>query len=272
MDRSLIDKLQQLAPGFHAVSDGIHQAEQRSLRLTPLAVTDYKPTDPKSTNQLAAPGTITVAIGRRGSKLLRELRTTAGAGRGKDQKLAQKIAEDFRKRKPITLAEATAIRASQKVVADLRFGGTVLARNLFVPDDREVAILSFPYNGGAFPKGGFTLAERVADGAGRNDGLEAVILRYAPLLSRAEAAAIRKVPADQRELNVGSLGDAANALEIVLMVLLYMMLMRPGDLSEQHILDDRIRELGPLATARQLVALRRDSLLGNIAQGQIGIR
>jgi hypothetical protein len=53
----------------------------------------------------------------------------------------------------------------------------------------------------------------------------------------------------------------ADLVEAVVMVLLSTLLGKPGDFtSERHIAEDRIREIGPEATVRELMLMRREAI------------
>ena len=234
-------------PGFADLAPSFREAEGRPIRIRAVKVVDYVPTNPKSDKQLVAPGTATAFFAKKGSKILKEIEKAARAGNGSDEEIAQRLAKQFASRSPVSLSEAVRSLQSQPVFGDLRYGGATLARNIFVPEDFEVSVIPFPYNGGRLATEGFKFVERYDE---KRDGqIDTLILRYLPPLSRAEEAALKKVPANQLELNVGSATNAANTVEIVLMVLLYMLLMQPADLAEQHIDEQRIKEIGSGATA-----------------------
>jgi hypothetical protein len=252
-------EIQELLPDFSVLGPAFREVEKRPIRYRRLEVVDYTPTNPKSEAQLAAPGTITVFLSRRGNPILGEIREAISGKDGSDEHLAVRIAELFKERTPIPLAEAVKVLQEQPVFGEIRYGTAVLASNLFVPNDLDVGVVVFPYNGGRLISKGFTFVEHYLE---KEDvSIDVLVMRYAPPLSRAEAAALRQVPANQRELNVGSLGVAANTVEIVLMVILYMLLMRPSDLVEQHISENVIKEIGPAATARELLQVRRNMLM-----------
>jgi hypothetical protein len=129
-----------------------------------------------------------------------------------------------------------------------------------------------PYNGGRLPKTAFTLVEHYRDGD--DAALDVVLLWHIPPLSRAEVAALRQAPSDQLELNVGHLGPegacsvvaltVAVAVELAIVAVTFAITEARKEIPEIHLPDDKIRDLGPASSARELLALRRAILDGRV--------
>ena len=97
--------------------------------------------------------------------------------------------------------------------------------------------------------------------------LEAIALVHAPSLTRAEREALRLVPASQLELNIGKASDCWGITGIAVAAVVVLLVVAIATLGcaaidVKPLTDPQIAKLGPEATARQLLALRRDALDG----------
>jgi hypothetical protein len=167
--------------------------------------------------------------------------------------------------------------AQAPVLADVRYGGNTLNAGITVPQNIDCAVAIFPYNGGRLAEDGFELVEYPK--AGTSDRLEAVVVEVSPGLSAAETAALQLVPGSQLGRNIGvsldccttwwavgfvtaglagavALGAAGAATLIVVAGITAVQLGRATNLS-----DAEIKKLGPAASARELLQLRREALL-----------
>jgi hypothetical protein len=182
--------------------DLILEEEARPQRSCRLRMLEYEPGTGR-TGQLAVPGTVTFFLGRHGSPLLAEVEKAIAGNSKVDRALLERVYGSVGKLKPETLplAERVRILREQPVLAEIRYGGKTLASHLFTTGEDDLTIVVCPYNGGRLAKEGFTLVERAREES--IPGLEALAVVRTPPLTRIEKAAARKVPADQRELNVG---------------------------------------------------------------------
>jgi hypothetical protein len=244
------------------------EVEARGIRFRKIPVVEYD-WEGDDEGPLAPPGSATVFIAKKGSPVLKEIRAAAKARNGSDAGVARKVFSPFRERRPMELAQAVQLLQKQPVFASVQYGGLTLATSLFVDAGLHACVVPLPYNGGRLAKEGFTLVEHVKDGS--KDALDAVVLVRSPPLTAAERAAVRRVPASQLGLNVGKASDCwgVTAIAAVAVVVLAAVavatlgchsgvqggpLARPASISA-----DRIKKLGPAATARELLRLRREA-------------
>lgn len=255
---------------FDILGAAAKEAESRPLRCSEIEVMDYVPSSVDPALQLAGPGTITLILARKGSRILDEIRAAAGAGNGADQQLTARLRAQSRGRTPLPLEDALELLKTQPVIADVRYGGITVASNYFVPDDADYTAVILPYNGGRLARQGFTLVEHWREDV--DCPLQAVALRHAPALTPAERAALEQVPADQLELNVGRayMCWALSVIAIAALVTLVAICTYgpeeddDHDGPNDHLSEDDILALGPAVTARQLLALRRRKLEGTM--------
>lgn len=252
------------------------EIERRSLRVTQIEVIDYQPQRDDPDNELAPSGSITLYIGERGSKAIQELKSAITSDRSKCSKIVSRFLEQSAKREEVTLEEAAKIVTKQPVIGEIRYGSRCLASSLFVPKDVELCAVALAYNGGKLLP--FDLVEFYDDQNLKAYELQAIALRRAPKLSKAEIAALQAVPSSQLERNVSSaqacyaLSAVAVAVLVTLAAICSYSFHSPFVNDEDPrmaLSEDELERIGPEATARKLLALRRKALevrrLSNLA-------
>jgi len=266
------------------------EAEARALRKKAIPLIRYKPKSKDVSTMLAVPGSITVFMARKGSKILDEVRA-AVEGQADEAKLTKRLVEHFNSRRRVSVEQAVKMLQKEDVFADIRHGGTTVAASLFHPDGLECCVVVLPYNGGRLVRGGLTLIERVKGwipnpddpdggplpgdplppipepepGPDPSPELEAIALVHPPRLTRVEKEALARVPASQLELNLGKASDCTAVTGIAVaavVVLLVVAIMTAGCAAFEipALSEARVRQLGSLATARELLAARRNAI------------
>jgi hypothetical protein len=191
---------------FEGTVDGLHKAEReimaRPLRISPIELLDYVPSDPSSEVRLAAPGTIVVYLAEKGTDVLANVRQAIDRRDGTDLELANQFKQTFSETRHVPLSEAAAMLRESQVSADIRYGGTTVAPNMFVRNEFGLSPVLLPYNGGPISPNGFSLCEHYQPNS--EIQLEALAVRNFPPLSEVEKAALDRIPPDQGELNVGT--------------------------------------------------------------------
>jgi hypothetical protein len=254
---------------IHVLAPTSHEAEARPFRVKEILVVDYSPSDVRSRHQLAWAGTISIYIAPSDSELLPQILQAAETRDGSDIEIAAAISEQISRRPTMSLQDAVKQLVVSPSFADIVHGGRTIASNMFVPDDLGVCAVGVPYNGGSLAESGLLLVEHYLDHA--EYSLSAIALRRAPPLSEMEKAALRVMPPDQFALNVGraSLCWATSAVTVAATVCAATSVCCPHVTDEKlglaptdgHLTEDAIRMLGPAATARALLAARREILL-----------
>ncbi len=248
-------QLAHLAPLKEAARD----FESRIPRVQSLPVVDYQPANPHDPDVLVPPGSVTLFLTRARSPIQRRLRQALDGVRGRDVELARDLRALYRRRPMVSLETAVDLLKRQDVVANLHYGSTAVARNLFLPPDLDIAVVPLPYNGGRLLRTGFKLVQGCRPGTKAN--LEGLLVRHSPPLTPAERAAIRGIPIEAAPFNVG---DAANCYAItgvaIVMVVMFATYGCPGAYADLHLDDQVIKQLGPEAAARELLGLRRTIL------------
>ncbi|MDB6136436.1 MAG: hypothetical protein JWM59_4679 [Verrucomicrobiales bacterium] len=105
--------------------------ETRRRRVSPVEILDYRSEDERGP-RLAAPGSITVYIGRRGDERLRQLREIA-AGGSDDGSFAAALCEQRADRHPQNPGEIHETLRSAGVYATIRCGPRHLAAHICLP-------------------------------------------------------------------------------------------------------------------------------------------
>ncbi len=248
------------------------EAQSRPVRFTKVEV--INPTLDKKLKglTLGIPGSLILFMARKGSNTLDELRAAYREGGTRLVELSERVVEQYKGRVEVSVEEAVQATIRQPVFADLLYGGATLAHGLFMPDDLDVALLALAYNGGRLASGGLKLAERYREDS--NAALEAFIVRTDPPLTAAERAALAKVPSDQFINNVlaiecdttwwavafATVGVAAAIGTIA--VATAVATISPVPINETHLSEEALIELDRRASARRLLEIRREALLG----------
>jgi hypothetical protein len=243
------------------------EAASRPIRRRRLEVVDYQPADARPQTHLALEGTITILAARQGSKLMADIRASLSKGANTED-VAGRLYRQYKRRKRGSLTRALKTAVSQNVFADVLHGDRTLVEGLFVPSDLEVAFLPLPYNGALLADDGIVLVEHpLADDA---EALDILVLRHAPPLTKAERAAIGKVPKEQRAMNVGnSLGPracsvllltAAVAVEVAVVAVTFAITGKVDLMHMAHIRPSDLKKMGPSKSARVLAEKRRELL------------
>lgn len=245
------------------------EAYSRPVRRTRLEVIQktHSPTHP-----FAFPGTVFAILCDGKSGHLPTIREAVAGDGESARKLVARWKEQAGKRRKVEVGEAVRSLIAAPVFAELEYGGATIVNGLQIPAGMDCVILMLPYNGGKLADTGFVLAEHFQEGS--DASLTGVIVQTAPTLTPAESDALSQVSADQLRLNVGMVLDccttgAAVASVVADVVLLVIALLEPayhGALA-LHVSDAEIERLGPNASARRLLQLRREFLSKQVKRG-----
>jgi len=219
--------------------------------------------------ELTPPGSITIFMAPADSPFLEDVTTAfSTADRGRQEALQKIVTESAASRSTISLIESMKELTADRTYADLNYGSKALARNLGLPNRIPFGTLTLPYNGGDLDDRKFELVEYTREGI--KERLGAVIIRRPPVLTAAEREALDKVPADLLEINIGSSPLMPMTLALVTIAAFVAINAitlgpAPSSLAAQlriELAEESIRELGPLASAQELLALRQRLLSG----------
>lgn len=259
----------------HDFGPVIQEIQRREVQVTGLEV--VKAPMHGRTYALGVPGTMSVIVSRAGSGVLTELRAAIKEGGSKLAAFHQRLTDQYAQGRRASPEEVAKLLIHAPVLADVRYGGHTLNAGITVPKNLDCYVAVFPYNGGPLAREGFELVEYPKDGA--TERLEALVIEAAPELSPAEAAALKLVPVSQLGRNVGASLDCdttwlavgalavgattaaalavGNAMTIIAIAAITAMQLGQA----VHLSEDQIKTLGPAASARQLLAMRRQALL-----------
>lgn len=255
----------------HGFGPVIQEIQHREIQVTKLPVIKVR------AGHFGAPGTMTLLVARAGSRVLAELRAAIKEGEAGLEKFRKRLAEQYRNAHGAPREAVVKTMVNAPVLADVRYGGNTVSSGIFVPQNIDCAVAVFPYNGGPLSAEGFELVEYPKEGS--TERLEGIVVETSPKLSAAEQAALQLVPASQLGRNVGASLDcdttwwavglvgaglataatvgalaAAGVIGTAAVILFQM-----G--REAHLSETQIEKLGPAASARKLLALRREALL-----------
>lgn len=249
----------------------ISEIESRPERKTRLTIVEGKP-------PLGAPGSLTVFVGKKGSSGLKRLEAAVERGGPSAEALQERLLSQYRKARKLSPPELAAHMPKEPVLGEVRYGGATLASGIYVPGNVDLAVIVLPYNGGRLATGSFEFVEHFKPDV--KVRLEAVLVLAKPNLTQAERAALRLVPADQISKNVGHSADCdttwwavavftaglAVAGALAVAALAAAAFTSNFTANQPHLPDSTIARLGPAASARRLLALRREYLLNPLGK------
>jgi hypothetical protein len=239
------------------------EMEERELHYSPIEILDYTPSNP-SAGVLAPRGSVTVFVSHQKASVLERVREAATSQSGLDVDLSSEIRRLFTGRSRMTYYSAYRLLRASDSFATIRYGGRTLATNIFPPPGPTLVVLENPYNGARLKPNELTLVEHRVPGA--KSGLEAIALRHSPPLTSAEKAALDQVPESQLEMNLTMRADCCDNwtdfAQVVVAVTFAVLCMEAPIAEQVQIPEDEIQRLGPAATARRLLNIRRE-LLGH---------
>lgn len=215
-------------------------------------------------------GTVTVLVGRRESDRFRELTAAVQDDAPKAISIVADAKARIAARTPITTAQAVDQLKAENFL-ELRYGAKTLASYVFVPPSEELAILTMPYTGGTLTDSDFQVVEWCGSDGSRprrpnspspTPMLDAIVVKAAPELSLIELEALRLVPRNQRELNIGptAVCFAITGVTIAATVIAACSFCA-RDIGAQltNFRPDELKDLGA-ASASRLLSLRREHL------------
>jgi hypothetical protein len=171
--------------------------------------------------------------------------------------IARQLADE-----PIPTLDAAADAVlSSPMHFDVRYGTKVLARTLTLPEGADICMVAFPYNGGDVDERHFAIDQYHQ--AGEAVEYPTLVVMSPAVLSEVERRALEAVPADQIGINIG---EASCCPAVTALVLIAVALATNAgiwqeigeQMNEVHLSEDQVERLGPMASAQELVALRRE--------------
>jgi hypothetical protein len=238
----------------------VSEITARPTRESKLTVVDA----PRSTKtpRLTAPGTIMVYLAKKRTHAIDEVRAAFKEGGRRLEKLQTDIHKQLKRTKSSSPKAFVELMLRQPVLADIRYGGATLNSGFFLPKGVDLFPIPVAYNGGRLAREGFTLAEYYKEGS--DAALEGIVVCSAPSLTDAEKAALRLVPQDQLVRNVAGLADwcdstwwAIAAAVVAAAEITVQVTCVCAAMEEVHLSENALKRLGPAASARKLIELRR---------------
>lgn len=186
---------------------------------------------------------------------------------------ALKLRDSSMRRTIVPAMQAAHGITGQAAYAEVYYGNIFLTGGAFVPEDTGLSCILLPYTGGDLEDNKFSLVTYKRDEGA--PGISALILKRVPELTSAEKAALAQVgseyhigPADLA--SVGFCTPAALFAGLTPGVIVagvgvgawYYLHGKSTQPPELRLSDERVSQLGPTATVRELLATRRRILIG----------
>lgn len=252
--------------GFHDHLKRIRADEHKRLTRTgsPIVVTAESPKK-KAKDYLLKPlkGSIVLFWVHKGSSLIATLEKAYATGDEKTLiQLSAQFTEQLEKRKIQPVRTAVEKLLAAPVYFDFLYGDKILASKMALVDGIEYGAMAFPYNGGKLNERDFKIIEFFKPFARAE--YDTLVVITPPDLSAIEKVAVEAVPENQLGLNLGDSAICPGATVIVLIAIALVTCANGGctairdKLAEVSLSATQIRRLGNLASARELLAMRRE--------------
>ena len=253
----------EFASYLFAMRDDQHRRLVR--RRAPDAVVTAAPLPSGSTEYALRPlkGSVMLFWSQPGHGLIPAIREAyANGDEAALQQLSVDVAREIEIRPVLPLDEAFEKVFACPMYFDLLYGKTQLVTTLALPGDIPYGAFGFAYNGGMLADDAFELVEYFTEETASYDTL---IVKVPPDLSDVERQALEAVPEDMTDLNIGysvmcplaCVGIAA------IVVALITCAGNPhaeleARMAQVTLSQEQLDRIGPLASARQLLAVRRE--------------
>ncbi len=235
--------------------------ESRLARSFTPEVILFEPGEEEGVAPLA--GSVLMIAARKGNAIFEGLRR---AYRARDVEALSKLGAQLKliveKRRVVSVARVVSQVKKAPALFDLRYKTATLAPNVCLVGGVEIGTISLPYNGGHLVDSDFSIVEYHRTDAPRD--YDVLLVKRPPRLSELEREVLQKLPAAESGLNIGSI--AACPGFTVVIVIIFVAVTVAGKscfglrdrLAEVSLPPSTIAKLGPAATARQLVSMRRE--------------
>ena len=239
---------------------------RRATRVrTPDAIVTAPPFEGSRDDYLLSPvkGSIVLFWGAPESDVIPQLEQAYAEGDTHTLRRLSDAAVHQMERQPVgSLEEGVEAVLTSPMYFDLVYGTKVLASSLVLPRDNEYGAIAFSYNGGPIDEAEFKLVQHCVGEA--EVEYRTLLLKVNPDLTAIEREALHAVPVDQSSINIGD-ATLCPFVTCALVAIVIALVTRAGIYDEMRsqldavtLSDSQLERLGPLASARELVALRRE--------------
>lgn len=177
--------------------------------------------------------------------------------------LSRKAAKQIDNHPVSSLKEGFESVISSPMHFEVQYGSKSLASNLVLPRGNEYGAIAFAYNGGNINMDDFKFIQYHKHDSEQVD-YRTLLIVVPPELSDIERRALDAIPIDQDFVNIGDATICPGAT-IALVAIVVALVTQAGRWEEMasrldkvRLSEDQLNRLGPLASARELVAVRRE--------------
>jgi len=211
------------------------------------------------------PGSVVLFTARKGSRLLHNLESAfANRSLSSLNQLGSELRDIVVKREVISVRDAVDKLIDAPVYFDFRYGSKTLAHHVGLINGIEFGSLTFAYNGGQLRDEEFQVVEYYRPGA--REELDHLVVKNPPPLTDLEREVLRAVPENMLELNLASpnrcrLWTVGTVVAFVVLTVVGQACLAARDrLAKISLSPEQVQRLGSLASARELLNMRRQIL------------
>ncbi|MDW5610315.1 MULTISPECIES: hypothetical protein [Mycolicibacterium] len=208
-------------------------------------------------------GSIMLFWAPRGSKVIADLADAYAAGDDDTlRRLSAQAAREMKRHPVASLDEGFQILLDSPMYFDVMYGDKELAGKLTLPQGDAYGAIGFAYNGGAVNDGDFRFVQHQKNSVDAD--FSTLVVKVPPDLSEIEKLAVEAVPADMTGLNIGEATICPIATGALVAIVVALVTCAGGcekmgeKLDQIRLSKAQLDTLGPLASARELLAVRRE--------------
>jgi hypothetical protein len=213
---------------------------------------------------LIPPGSVLLLFAPLGSEALKELEAAFIADDADSLRAYQsRIPQLLTERSVLAIPDAVGKLIKSPAYFDFRYGSKPLAVGAGLVDDLEVGSLLFITNGGALRSEDFAIIEYHNAAQPTSSTYDYLVVQREGQLTELERTVLAAVPADELEFNISTTGLAAIWPAVALLVALVTLtgtacLQLERELGRIQLTPEQVKRLGARASARELLAMRRE--------------
>lgn len=251
------------APGLASELTRLSHDQDRRVPW-PVRPTVVTATEDHDLKGLIPPGSVLLMFAPCGSEALRGIEAAFIADDADSLRVYQsQLPELLRQRSVLTMTDAVGKVIASPSYFDFRYGSKPLAVGATLVDDLDLGSLLFITNGGALRSEDFAIIEYHRAAQPSSPIYDYLVVHREGRLTELERTVLAAVPPNELEFNISAVGPVAIWPAVIVWVALVTLtgsacLQLERELSRIKLTPEQVKKLGARASARELLAMRRE--------------
>jgi hypothetical protein len=211
------------------------------------------------------PGTVLILSAARGRTILAELKEAYQSGDvARLKELGRDIKNEVEVRTVISARECADQLIDMPVYYDVRYAGKTLAPHLGLVNGISLGSIACPWNGGELQDDQFCIVDYRKEPSNGNYEVDHLVVKRRPVLNDLERQALACIPASESEMHISDIVACPGYCLAIIVIYAIVTVLGPSCFPNgkalgtiEGLAKEKIDSIGPHATARELLALRR---------------